>query len=256
RQLKVTYNGSTESGMALLVINADDPALPSSSDSTLWNEIPLLGKKNGPLAEVVPSTVTFPVGVSPTIERQFVVRNIGTKPLEVKKKWRTRSDAAPAEFKVPGLSSGSTTSIPPGGQMPVAIQMVDKLSQATSGLAVELPSNTVGNAQAVGVTGVDMPETVAKIERNFAKGSLTPGQVATLSGAKSKVKKNGVSVSGYEWFVLDRPSSSEFFNAHTLGSTFKIRPDVAGTYKIGLSVISSRPIAGDQTTAEITVQSN
>lgn len=183
------------------------------------------------IGELVPYVFSFSNKNSENQSRQFAVINRGTAPLTISGVEMMAQIGSAAEFSVDGIN-GQT--IPPGG-----IGVGEVFFKATDGtpdqLTAALTSNTAGEPMFLTLASQDTSEAapVAKIRASFSAQAKV-GEAARFSATESTPASV---LSGAQWTLLSRPVGSRAL-IQTVGPEASFVPDVAGSYKLALTVSS------------------
>lgn len=230
--LKIEYTGSG-GDVGRLTIDHNDEALFGQSS------LMLLADKSGAVADVIPNNVNFQ---NKGTSRQVLLYNRGSEPLTIGKKWGNGS--APPEVSISGFSDGDT--VAPGEIATGNLEYVTKSEMPKFPVLDFAPSaidagNDPNGKLNININPGDGNSRAGQITSDTGDGSVAVGEVARLEFQKG----NGMfgDSETLTWMVLDRPSGSEFFSVHQGGMNdpFFVRPDKAGTYKIGVVVVGSGP---------------
>lgn len=219
-------SASTESSVGILTIGHNVRAKNNRS------EVILLGDAGDvPIARVYPIGFTFLADESNTADRTFVLRNIGTAPLDVSAVNLMFVQGSDAEFTVTGIPAN----IPAGG---IATGMVNFQGANAS--------PDIGNA--VFTTNDDVGELLLSIKDVTSSGEVIVPQVTPLFANDARVGRTASftaadttpaeSAGNALWTLLERPAGSEVF-FFVANEELSFVPDVAGTYRFSLLVAAN-----------------
>lgn len=195
--------------------------------------VTLLGNiGDAPLGMVSPQALDFHAASGASAARSFVLRNLGSQPLEI------------SDFEITetvGSADSFSTTLSPGTTLaPGAIQAVEVNYSSSDDeddrSALRLTTNTAGSDLFVTLIADagEAADTSAEITPAFGDDSLELGEPAEF---------NALSSSGYEdsdlrtgqWILLERPADSAAFLDKT-GDRASFLPDVAGDYTVSYLV--------------------
>lgn len=181
------------------------------------------------IGELAPYVFAFSNKNMENQSRQFVVINRGTAPLTVTDVQLMAQAGSAAEFSVDGIK-GQT--IAPGG-----IGVGEVFFKATDGtadqVAAVLTTNTAGEGLFLTLASRDTSEAapVAKINASFSSQAKV-GQVARFNAMGSTPAN---AIAGAQWTLVSRPAGSAVV-VQTIGGEAGFVPDVAGTYRLALTM--------------------
>lgn len=228
RTFKVKFTrpqGNTDSASGVMYLNHNDDGAGKRT------RIVLLGDAGDvPFAEVLPFSFSFDTGVAGNQERSFVIVNYGTAPLDITGvEIPVPPQGTSDEFQ---LNLGNIT-IPAGG-IYEGTMLFSSANMAPDNVAFKIQSNTSGTP--LQLNAVSVPNggaaPVAKIKKSFAAKAKV-GERAIFDASDSTPAG---AVSSASWTLLARPDGSTTF-LNTFGAKAGFTPDVAGTYRIALTVV-------------------
>lgn len=228
--------GNEESSVGLLEIAHND------RNNGFVSEVTLLGDEGDvPIGRLHPSAFTFQAADGNNDSREFVVRNVGTAPLDITEVMWNFNVGSNAEFQI----SPTSGSVQPGGLLRGTVNFTGMNAAPDSGLAI-LESNNP-TAMELLLSAQDSaqtpPEPVIEVLNQGALKTMAPINLSAASSTPNAT--NAI------WTLLDRPASSTVF-LDGVGEETSFTPDVAGTYTIALT-ISTGGTEG-QVTTELTVE--
>lgn len=191
-------------------------------------EVELLGNtENAAIGRVAPFIFTFAARQG-TEERQFVIHNRGTEPLEITE---VEVNQVSNEFEV----VGGTGTIEPGGLLAATVRYTGAAAEARTG-SVRFVSNSVGSeedmtlaliAQVASQAAVPEPSIEPSFTNRALVGERTTFTLEDASGAGNP--------GAATWTLLARPSGSTAF-VHEVGASASFTPDAVGNYRIAVTV--------------------
>lgn len=209
----------------------------------------LLGQEEGGYAEVRPPAANFVYGAEQ--ERTVVLYNRGTGELTTSPSFDDAPEGAPVDdsnFTVDGFESESP--IAAGEFVAGTISFDGASGNQKTQLILQFGTNTVGEPVSVPVTVAPDPGETLEANINPLFGDQTTIHTGEPAKFDSQGSTGNESPSGDFWFLVDRPEESTFYNA-TQGESFAVRPDVPGTYVIGLNVVEGDLEAQDTYTLNV-----
>ena len=232
--------GNEDPSVGLLKIAHNDPNHGFST------EITLLGDEGDlPIGRVHPSAFTFLAENGNSGTRTFVIRNIGTAPLDLTGiQWGdfSQTGGSNAEFQV-----DIDGSIPAGGIKAGTVTFTGMNATADTG-PVLFQSNNLTQLQLLLRA---LPSTQAQpnpVVTILNQGTLHTAAPVELTAATSTPAD---SLGNAVWTLIARPDGSEVF-LDGVGETASFVPDVAGTYTVALTLLVSDREA--QTMLDLTVE--
>lgn len=218
-------------GIGEMIVNHNDEGIGGQSS------VVLLGDNDAGYGDVIPSAANFNYGSEET--RTLYIWNRGTGELAIAPQLESPNSANPpvdkTNFQIDGFSSASP--IPAGAVATGTIQFDGSSGSQKTELSLDMQSDTAGDALVIPITvtsGSDSTNLVPKIGSVSGSDTVEVGQTARFNSADSQ---GNSSLSGDVWFVADRPDGSTFFRKAFGEAEFAVRPDVAGTYKIGFVAV-------------------
>lgn len=206
--------------------------------------VTLSGNEASPDALIAPANIVFDVAPGETDERQFAVRNEGLADLDITgvSFSGTISDD---EFSITPNPAGVT--VGPGEiasfTLTYARQANDVgLDQGALTLRTNNPVN--GGDLLVNVRNNNQDNAfspVARISQN-PMGTVTLGTSVTLDGTGSTPESGDLAF--HLWTLIERPAGAEADLSNINADTVTITPDVAGTYRVQLTVGNSLSLEG------------
>lgn len=228
KQLKVTFSRPPgtdgESASGTMIINHNDDSAGKRS-----NIIVLGDAGDVPLGDLRPYSFAFDLNNNASQERTFGIYNYGSAPLTITNIETMALTGTAEEFQV-NLSPPVT--IPAGGVIE-ATALFKSENSTPDNVSIKLTSDTSGEPLLMSLTSA--PESgqppVATIKTSFA-ASAKVNERATFDATGSA--PNGVASSA-QWVLVSKPAGSKAI-INSIGASTGFTPDVAGTYKITLTV--------------------
>lgn len=231
--ITVEFTGNSNQGVGELQINHDDDVRGGSTS------IALLGGKSGGWEQLHPVQFNFLGGVESS--RTFVVRNRGTGDLGLTAAWQDSNVAS--EFSIPDIPADSGSDARTIGAGEVAKFKIEYLAstsvESQKNSILQLPADGSVTGETTSLTAVryasdGSADPSTQIQTQFENGNVDVGSVARFT-----VTTDGDFAGGQQpyWFVTQRPSGSTFYNELS-GENFGVRPDAAGTWEVGVRVLT------------------
>ncbi len=230
--------GNTDPSIGLLEIAHND------RNNGFRSEVTLLGDEGDvPIARVSPEAFTFLAAGGNTESRKFVVRNVGTAPLNLTAVAWTFSTGSNAEFTI----SPTTGTVAPGGLLQGTVSFAGMNGTPDVGLGVIESNNSTPIELSLRAldSAAEQPVPIITVSNQGALAVSAPINMSATTSTPAGSATNAI------WTLLSRPASSTvWFDA--VGGTAAFVPDVAGTYTVALTILQ-----GDregQTTMDLVVQ--
>ncbi|WP_168210413.1 choice-of-anchor D domain-containing protein [Persicimonas caeni] len=209
----------------------------------------LLGSAgSSPVGLVSPDSFTFRAASGNSQTRSFAVRNVGTQDLTISSADFSAATGSADDFSV----QGATGTIPAGGLKEVTLSY-DASDDQMDNVTLTLGSDTAGTPMTVllfAEQGAQASDVTAQITPGFANDLTTVGEEARFSARQSS-GVDQAALDGASWVLLSRPSSSSAF-VYKTGADLSFFPDVAGEYKLGLTLYDGT--VGSQATYTFTAE--
>jgi hypothetical protein len=229
KEVTVDYSAGADEGVGTLEISyvyyIDGNAVPDSASVTLLGEL-----GDAPVGLVAPDRFLFLAESGNSQTRSFVVRNVGTQPLDITAATLSETDG---DFSLVGDPTGQ---IAAGSLQEVTVEYNGSDAQMDN-VTLTLDSNTAGDEMSVllfAQTGAAAGEIDAQITPGFADDTTVVGEEARFSARQSTVAETSI-LDSATWVLLDRPDGSGVFLEKS-GPDVSFFPDVAGDYKIALLI--------------------
>lgn len=248
-EFTVTLNSSTSTPASI------------SIDSSDLSQSPYLIQlfSNTPQADlrIVPNgSLTFYVKNGGTQVRTLVLENRGDAIGNVQSIFLSNSSGG--RFSPDQLSP--TAGVPAGGvlAMPVTFNATNISPSAifpltlTGQVTLQLGGNITQNVVLFAVVDTDdSNKPVANLGSASNYNGFTTCDQLTIDGSGSTAKVG--TLVQYEWKLLAKPATSRVFLSHTGKDKAFLSPDVAGTYKVALSVLDTDNRTSDEVTVDINI---
>ncbi len=231
---------NTDPSIGTLEIAHNDP------NNGFQSEVTLLGDAGDvPIGRIHPDSFTFLAADGNSETRTFVIRNVGTAPLSLNNVMWNFSNGSDAEFSV----AGATGSVPAQGIAEATVTFTGMNATTDVGLAtidsdnptpLTLSLRALDSAQAAPVPMIQVTN----------QGGLRTSSPVNLSAAGSTPAD---AVGNAIWTLVARPAGSSVF-LDGVGETAFFTPDVAGTYKVALTLLAPSGDREAQTLLDLTVE--
>ena len=228
RALTVNFarpGGNMDPSVGVLEIAHNDASKGFSSSVTLLGD-----EGDVPIAQLSPQAFTFLAADGNSESRTFVVRNVGTAPLDITDVMWNFSTGSNAEFMV----SPTTGTVPAGGLMQATVSFTGMNGTPDVGLATLVSNHTTPIELSIRAldSAAERPLPVIAVDN---QGALVPNAPVQLN---CNASTPAGSASRAIWSLLSRPASSTvWFDG--VGETASFTPDVAGTYTVAVTILQN-----------------
>lgn len=229
---------NTDPSIGSLEISHNDP------NHGFRSEVTLLGDEGDvPIGRLHPDAFTFLAEDGNNAARKFVIRNIGTAPLDLTNVGWNFSNGSNAEFQIMGASG----SVPPGGIKEATVTFSGANATPDVGLAVLESNNPTELSLSLRALASSQaqPNPVITVTNQGALRTNAPVNLTAADSMPAGAATNAI------WTMISRPASSAVF-LDAVGETAAFVPDVAGTYTVALTILQSD--REGQTTMDLVVE--
>lgn len=232
--------GNEDPSIGTLEIAHNDP------NHGFKSELTLLGDEGDvPIGRIHPIAFTFLAADGNSESRDFVIRNVGTAPLNLNAVAWNFSNGSDAEFQI----TGADGTVEPGGIQRATVTFTGMNATPDVGLALLDSNNLVDLSLTLRAlqSASEQPQPVITVTNQGALRTSAPVNLSAAESMPAGVANNAI------WTTLARPSGSTVF-LDGVGETASFTPDVAGTYTVALTLLNSSGDREAQATVELEVE--
>lgn len=229
KQVKIAFNRPSgtdgESAAGTMIINHNDE---SSGKET---RVIVLGDAGDvPLGDLRPYSFTFDLNNTASQQRSFAIFNYGSSPLNITGIMPPNALTGTAdEFQI----NLTTPAVVPAGGVLEASVLFKAENSTPDNVTFTLTTDSSGEALIMNLISVNDggQPPVAKIKSSFA-GDAKVGERASFDATGSEPSN---AASSAQWVLISKPAGSNAL-INNIGATTGFTPDVAGDYKVSLTV--------------------